>query len=274
MPAIGPRCAGDVSNCFDAMCSADGGRVAPLAAGAYKVEMSNATEWPQKSAARQGRGDAREIDYAFDLLRGVASYTSSPLIASLARTVAAFPDAALDVAFNHKQVACKIWARDALFAHLGPAFASIWILGGWYGVLAAILLDDPRFAIGHVTSIDVDPAVAPVAEALNAEAAAAGRFSTGAADMYGLDYHRLETRPALVINTSCEHIPDLQGWLALLPRGMPVLLQSNNYAGEPTHVNIVGSLRHFADTAALSRLLYSGELKLKNYTRFMLIGLR
>jgi len=39
-------------------------------------------------------------------------------------------------------------------------------------------------------------------------------------------------------------------------------------------VNIVGSLQHFADAAALSRLLYSGELKLKNYTRFMLIGLR
>ena len=141
-------------------------------------------------------------------------------------------------------------------------------------MLAAILLDDPRFAIGHVTSIDVDPAVAPVAEALNAEAAAAGRFSTAAADMYGLDYHRLETRPALVINTSCEHIPDLRGWLALLPRGMPVLLQSNNYAGEPTHVNIVGSLQHFAAAAQLSRPLYSGELKLKNYTRFMLIGLR
>ena len=55
---------------------------------------------------------------------------------------------------------------------------------------------------------------------------------------------------------------------------MPVLLQSNNYAGEPGHVNIERSLQHFADTAALSRLVYSGELKLKNYTRFMLIGRR
>ena len=236
--------------------------------------MPNATESPRKSAAQDGRPDPGRIDYAFDLLRGVASFTASPLVASLATTVAAFPDAALDIAFNHKQVACKIWARDALFNHLGPAFASVWILGGWYGVLAAILLDDRRFAIGHVTSIDVDPAVARVAETLNAEAVAAGRFSTVAADMYGLDYHRGEGRPDLVINTSCEHIPDLRGWLALLPPGMPVLLQSNNYAGEPGHVNIERSLQHFADTAALSRLVYSGELKLKNYTRFMLIGRR
>src|SRR5262249_6026718 len=190
------------------------------------------------------------------------------------RRVAAFPDAVLDIAFNHKQVACKMWARDALFAHLGPRFPTVWILGGWYGVLAAILLDDPRFAIGHIRSIDLDPAVAPVAETLNAEAAAAGRFSASAADMYGLDYHGSGSRPDLVINTSCEHIPDLQGWLVLLPPGMPVLLQSNNYATEPTHVNIVRSLRHFAESAALSRLVHSGELKLKNYTRFMLIGLR
>jgi hypothetical protein len=236
--------------------------------------MPNATESPEQSAVRKGLQEPGRIDYAFDLLRGVASYTSSPLTASLARTVAAFPHAALDVAFNHKQVACKMWARDALFSHLGPTFATIWILGGWYGVLAAILLDDRRFAIGHVRSIDLDPAVAPVAESLNAEAAATGRFSTSAADMYGLDYHRPDARPDLVINTSCEHIPDLQGWLALLPPGMPVLLQSNNYASEPTHVNIVRSLRHFTDSAGLSRLVYSGELELKNYTRFMLIGQR
>jgi hypothetical protein len=236
--------------------------------------MPNATESPKESAASDGQREEDRIDYAFDLLRGVAAYAASPLIARLARTVAAFPEAALDVAFNHKQVACKMWARNALFDHLGHAFGTIWVLGGWYGVLAAILLDDRRFAIGHIRSIDLDPAVAPVAATLNAEALTAGRFSTGTADMYDLDYDRPGARPDLVINTSCEHIPDLEGWLALLPQGMPVLLQSNNYAAEPSHVNIVRSLEHFADTAALSHLAFSGELKLKNYTRFMLIGQR
>jgi|RhiMethySRZTD1v2_1073278.scaffolds.fasta_scaffold912569_2 hypothetical protein len=234
--------------------------------------MANATETPQHSAASER--ERIETDYTFDLLRGLAEYTASPLIASLAKTIAAFPDASLDIAFNHKQIACKVWAREALYRHLGPAFGTVWVLGGWYGVMAAILFDDRRFAIGHIRSIDFDPAVAPVAHALNAEAHAAGRFSTSAADMYGLDYQVPGARPDLVINTSCEHIPDLEGWLALLPPGMPVLLQSNNYANEPSHVNIVGSLEHFAATAALSRLVFSGELKLKNYTRFMLIGHR
>ncbi len=245
--------------------------VARFAAGAYKVEMANATESPQKSAASDG--ERIGLDHAFDLLRGVAEYTASPLIASLAKTIAAFPDAALDIAFNHKQIACKLWARQALLDHLGDSFPTIWVLGGWYGVMAAILFDDRRFAIGHIRSIDFDPAVAPVAHTLNARASAAGRFSTSAADMYSLDYLD-PVRPDLVINTSCEHIPDLEGWLSLLPPGMPVLLQSNNYATEPSHVNIVSSLEHFAVTAALSRLVFSGELKLRNYTRFMLIGHR
>jgi hypothetical protein len=248
------------------------GQVARFAAGAYKVKMANATETPQYSAAPDGAEIRR--DYAFDLLRGVAEYTASPLVAALARTVAAFPDAALDIAFNHKQVACKTWARDALLQHLGPAFGAVWVLGGWYGVMAAILFDDPRFAIGHISSIDFDAAVAPVAKVLNAESSAAGRFSAVAADMYGLDYRAPGARPDLVINTSCEHIPDLEGWLALLPPGMPVLLQSNNYASEPGHVSIVGSLEHFAEAAALSRLVFSGALELRNYTRFMLIGYR
>jgi hypothetical protein len=234
--------------------------------------MANATETPQYSSVSDG-GRIR-LDYTFDLLRGAAEFTASPLIASLAKTIAAFPDAALDVAFNHKQIACKIWARNALFQHLGPSFGAIWVLGGWYGVMAAILLDDRRFAIGHIRSIDFDPAVAAVAHMLNAEASGAGRFSTSAADMYSLDYHAPADRPDLVINTSCEHIPDLEGWLALLPPGMPVLLQSNNYATEPSHVNIVRSLDHFADTAALSRIVFAGELELRNYTRYMLIGHR
>src|SRR5215475_9686669 len=134
--------------------------------------MANATESPEQSAVQSTSDRAGRIDYVFDLLRGIAGYTSSPLVAALARTVAAFPDVVLDIAFNHKQVACKMWARDALLAHLGPRFPTVWILGGWYGVLAAILLDDPRFAIGHIRSIDLDPAVAPVASMLNAEATA------------------------------------------------------------------------------------------------------
>jgi trans-aconitate methyltransferase len=76
----------------------------------------------------------------------------------------------------------------------------------------------------------------------------------------------------LVINTSCEHIADIRAWLSLLPPGSRVLLQSNNYFSEPTHINCVETLDAFIAQAGLSAIAFSGSLPMKKYTRFMLIG--
>lgn len=89
-------------------------------------------------------------EHAFDLTRGIAAYTSSPLIEGLARIIAKHPEADIANAFNHKQVACKMWARDKLLESSGARFGRIWILGGWYGVLAAMLFDDARFEIDEI----------------------------------------------------------------------------------------------------------------------------
>lgn len=207
-------------------------------------------------------------DSAFDLMRGVAAYSGNSLMAGLAAVLGKHPEADLGNAFNHKQVGSKMWARDALHETLGPSLGKVVLLGGWYGILAAILLDDPRFDIDHIASYDIDPAVGAVAETLNG--AWADRFSAVTADMYALDYAALGAD--LVINTSCEHIADLGGWLSLLPRGARVMLQSNDYFSEPTHINCVPTLEAFVAQAKLSRLDFSGSLKMKKYTRFMLIG--
>jgi hypothetical protein len=205
---------------------------------------------------------------AFDLIRGIAVYTGNRLIGRLAKVIARHPDADVANAFNRKQVACKLWARDQLLANLGNRFGAIWILGGWYGVLAAIILDDPRFEVGTITSVDIDPAVAPIAQTLIG--GVGDQFHAVTRDMYALDYRT--ARPDLVINTSCEHIASLQGWLGLLPPGTRVLLQSNDYFSEPTHINCMRSLAEFAAAAKLSEVVFSGELPQPNYTRFMLIG--
>jgi hypothetical protein len=206
--------------------------------------------------------------HAFDLVRGLAAYTSSPLVAGLAQVIDKHPEADVGNAFNHKQVACKMWAREMLLSTAGGAFREIWIVGGWYGVLAAMLLEDSRFSIDRITNSDIDPSVAEVALTLNR--AFADRFIAMTADMYGLDYG--ERRPDLVVNTSCEHIPNLRAWLGLLPAGTRVLLQSNDYFAEPTHIACVPSLEAFVDQAGLTDVDYAGSLKQRNYTRFMLIG--
>ncbi|WP_349435438.1 class I SAM-dependent methyltransferase [Pararhizobium sp. A13] len=215
--------------------------------------------------------EANTIDWhesAFDIIRGLAAYTGSSLVEGLAKVVAKYPDADLGTAFNHKQVGSKIWARDRLFESLGGKFNHIVVLGGWYGVLSAMFFDDSRFEIGLIESVDVDPEVAEVAETLNVKAGE--RFRAITQDMYTFDY---ETSGAdLVINTSCEHIADLPAWLSLLPRGTQVLLQSNDYFSEPTHINCVSSLDAFREQTALGHVAFAGSLAMKKYTRFMVIG--
>lgn len=212
-------------------------------------------------------------DFTFDILRGLARYTGSRLISALAEAVIRHPFHNISQALGHRQVRSKTWLRDQLYLTLGGAFGKIWIVGGWYGVLAAILFDDPRFMIGEIVSIDADPDCAPVARTLNNGSATGGRFEAVTSDMHALDYDGAD-RPDLVVNTSCEHIPDLAAWLALIPAGMLLVLQSNDYFSEPEHINCVKTLEAFERQAGLAEVLYRGEYDTGKYTRFMLIGRR
>jgi hypothetical protein len=214
-------------------------------------------------------------DAHYDILRGVAALTQNRIVADLAPLVAdgAMPDG-LWVAFNHKQIGSKRWLIDALADVLPAPGGPVWVLGAWYGVLGAMLLDDPRLTIPSVVSLDRDPDCAAVAETLNRRHLASGRFRAVTADMMSLDLGALKPAPGLVINTSCEHLPDVPGWIATLPDGVPVLLQSNDYVREPDHRSCVPSLDAFVAQTRLSQVLFRGALPTRNYTRFMLIGRR
>lgn len=210
-----------------------------------------------------------------DILRGVAVLTGDAVVGDLARLVGKGVRADISVAFNPKQIASKRWLIDILAEILPRPDGPVWVLGAWHGVLGAMLLADARLSIPEVVSLDFDPGCAPVAETLNHRHVAAGRFRAVTADMMALDFARLDGgRPGLVINTSCEHLPDVPGWLAGLPAGLPLLLQSNDYVREPDHRSCVPSLAAFEAQAGLSELWFAGALPTRNYTRFMLIGRR
>ncbi len=219
-------------------------------------------------ASHSPRPDADWHENAYDLVRGLAAYSGGVLVDGIARVIAKHPKANIANAFNYKQVGCKLWARDKLFESAGPSYRDVVVLGGWYGVLPAMLLEDPRFDIRATVSYDIDPAVEEVARTLGA--GFGERFRAVTADMYTLDYRGIEAD--LIVNTSCEHIEDLPGWLGLLPSGTRVLLQSNDYFSEPTHINCVSSLDEFRAQAGLKRIDFAGALPMKKYTRFMLIG--
>ncbi len=188
-------------------------------------------------------------------------------------------------AFSENQIVSKTWLADKVHETLGGDFGTIYVLGGWYGVLGAILLHDARFRIGRVLSFDIDPGCAPVAERLNAEHAAADRFRAITADACTLDYQCIDTSPGaagpgngdggarnLVINTSCEHMPSAEAWYGRLPAGISLALQSNDNFDCSEHVNCIEDLTAFKRQVPMSEVLYEGALQRKRYSRFMLIG--
>jgi hypothetical protein len=208
-----------------------------------------------------------------ELLMGLSRLTGSPLVADIAKVVGDLAPAGLNNAFNPKQIASKVWLIDQLHAHAGGVHGKVTVMGGWFGALSAMLLNDARFTLGSVDSIDIDPTCAPVAEMLNRRFVAEGRFRAVTRDMHSTGGAISAHGPgSLVINTSCEHIPDVAQWLATLPRDQLVVLQSNNYRSVPEHISCVDSAEEFAEKAALSQILFSGALPSRRYTRFMLIG--
>ena len=211
-------------------------------------------------------------DFYPDILRGIATYLDSGFVARVARTARRYPSPDLANALNRKQIACKKWLVDEVAETFGPDLGCVWVLGGWYGVLPALMFDDARTRVERIVNVDLDERCAPVAECLNQEDLDRGAFATRTADMLTLDYSRFAGGAGLIVNTSCEHLDRFDEWYARIPRGARLALQSNNYFSEPEHVNCVPDLAAFAAQAPLSRVRFRGELEMPNYTRFMLIG--
>jgi len=212
-----------------------------------------------------------------DILSGLATYFDSPFAADIAATVSRHREPDLGHALNPNQIASKRWLADALASATGGRFGVVTVLGGWFGVLPAMLLHDRRLEIERATSVDIDPRCADVARSLNATHVRSGRFSALTADMHAIDYPQPGARghaPDLIVNTSCEHLADFAGWFAKVPAGHLLALQSNDYYAIVEHVNCVPDLAAFRAQAPLAELLYAGEQPRKRYRRFMLVGRR
>jgi len=210
-----------------------------------------------------------------DILEGLALYTRSAFQRDVLATLARHPEPALGEALNKNQMASKMWLADALFDAVGSNLGNILVVGGWFGVLAAVLLHDERFSIAKVTSLDIDPGCADVALAINATHVRNGKFAALTGDMLDHDYRQFAgagTAPDLIINTSCEHVAALDRWYDRIRAGQLLALQSNDYVACSEHVHCVADLDAFRAQAPMRDVLFAGERKLRRYTRFMLIG--
>lgn len=222
---------------------------------------------------------------AFNLL--AACGVDDPLVLRLANAIEKFPQAPWSGAFSKGQIASKQWLIEQvkeLNIHLGNVF----IVGGWLGVLGAMMTRDPDIHTNFIRSFDIDPKCAGPADTLNRDSVMNGwHFKASSKDMLRIDYEsaafrtvrsdgsleKLIESPDTIINTSCDHIHPFSKWWNMIPDGKLVILQNNDFFGaDEHHVNNVKTLEEMKRQAPMTELLFAGVLELPQYNRFMLIG--
>ena len=176
-------------------------------------------------------------------------------------------------AFWSGQLKSKEWLISALEMAVHPKVDcvmptpfSIDIHGGWVGVLASMLFQS-RIPVANIRSIDIDPTCKPIATMMNKQEEIEGKFRAVTSDMC-----TIRSDADIVINTSCEHITQdhYDKWLSGLRNDSLIVVQSNNY-NIPEHIRIAETLDEFVSQSSIN-VLWSGQLTLPLYTRWMIIG--
>jgi hypothetical protein len=195
----------------------------------------------------------------------------------------------LEDAFSRGQVNSKIWLAKEL-AKIKKEFSNIHILAGWFGQLihyldaagitfekARIVDLDPNACLVSDTIFNLDKLTNFKVKSVNSSIDDLNITSTGITcnikSMQSSYDEKLETQ--LIINSSSEHMTD--DWFFKLKFkeltcDPIVVIQSNNLFDIPEHVNCVHSVEHMKKKFPMREILYEGELQLKGYKRFMLIG--
>ncbi len=212
-------------------------------------------------------------------------------LSNLGQVMRKYPDCDLSEAFSKGQIESKFWLIEEL-EKVQKNLGTVFVLGGWYGTLSALILESNKFQIEKIRSFDIDNSCAEIAETMNRDPFVLDgwRFKASTADMYDLNYSETThtTRRAngteleltdvanTFINTSCEHLEFYGDWYNTLPNGKLVVLQSNDFLSGKDHVNCISSIDEFKLHSPMSEYLYDGELYISeaDYTRFMLIGVK
>ena len=187
--------------------------------------------------------------------------------------------------FSRGQLESKLWLVNTL-KELDVELGTVFLCAGWYATLATMIFES-GVKVDKIRSFDLDPSTVDIAKVFNKPWVMDDwKFQAATADIHNIDfdYHTFTVRranatsaeltesPNTIINTSCEHIENFDEWYAKIPTGKLVILQTNNYVEVKEHVNCSTDLDAFKKQAPMATELYSGELLLPKYKRFMRIG--
>jgi len=170
--------------------------------------------------------------------------------------------------FWASQLNSKMWLIEHINEQclLFPG-SHIYIFGGWYGILAQLLVH--AIPGVKVTSIDMDPTCAIFGERLKLPDDDI-EFIT--ADMQHFTEYSEKT--TMVINTSTEHVSQetFDSWLRHVPEQTYIVLQGNNFFTCSEHVRCTSSLSEFQQINKMGKIKFAGELDCIQFTRYMTIG--
>ncbi len=185
-------------------------------------------------------------------------------------------------AFSDGQIKSKIWLVSTCNSN-NLNLGTVFLCGGW---LATILLHT-KFRYLSLRSFDADPKFQVAADVLHRKLVMQDwKFCAIVEDIHNINYSQhtyivkrrdgticeLTDCPDTIINTSCEHIDNFQAWFSKLPQDKLIILQSNDGFHIPGHINCSKNLEEFTKTTPLRRTIFSGELPMPQFNRFMRIG--
>lgn len=164
--------------------------------------------------------------------------------------------------FRPNQIKCKTWLVEEI-ANFTPTWNKVLVVGSWNGLLLWELLRE-HCDIGWIDFLDSDPNCHSDRDAyfeINDIEKNYSNLIMNAEDFS--DYAHYD----LVINTSCEHMPDIPAVYGPL-----YAIQSNDYVRVEEHINCVNSAKELAKKNNITNVMYDGYLKTNDYTRYMAIG--
>jgi hypothetical protein len=189
--------------------------------------------------------------------------------------------------FSQGQLKSKLWLVKEL-KNLDLNLGTVFLCAGWYATLAVMLFEN-NLTINKIRSFDIDPSCIDIAERFNKHwEMNSWQFKSVTKNILDINYQKetyqiqkpddsyvtLTDIPDTIINTSCEHIENFSQWYNLIPTGKIVILQTNDYFEIEDHVNCSDSLDQFAQITPMGKCLFSGEIDLGKYRRFMRIGIK
>lgn len=164
--------------------------------------------------------------------------------------------------FRPNQIKCKKWLVEEL-ANFKMSYQNVLVLGSWNSCLLWELMNE-YCDVDWFTFLDVNPVhhadrdVYFKVNGLEKNYHSLTMSATDFSDHEGFD---------LIINTSCEHMPDIPAVY-----GPTYALQSNNYTSIREHTNCVKSAKQLAKQNNITKTMYTGSLDMDHYERYMVIG--